>query len=128
MLYGVKTGSNPPSNARKRSTLAHTIHKCTRRIHRAIQKCTREIHTRTHNPQMYAKDPQGDTKMHARDPHTRRSTNAREICTRNPSKGKCIIVSLLTKLSSNTVVPLISCTTNHESFCEFVFCINSVYK
>ncbi len=44
-------------NARERSTRAHTIHKCTRRIHRAIQKCTREIHT------------QGDPQMHARYAH-----------------------------------------------------------
>ncbi len=53
----------------------------------------------------------------------------REIHTRahcNP--GKCIIVSLLTEWSSNTVsVPVISCTTNRESF-ELVFCLKYVYK
>ncbi len=53
----------------------------------------------------------------------------REIHTRahcNP--GKCIIVSLLTEWSSNTVsVPVISCTTNRESF-ELVFCLWYVYK
>ncbi len=35
--YGVKTVSNPPTNARERSTLAHTIHKCTQEIHSRTQ-------------------------------------------------------------------------------------------
>ncbi len=46
-LYGVKTVSNLPTNARERSTLAHTIHKCTRRIHMHSQ-----------NPQIHMRDPQ----------------------------------------------------------------------
>ncbi len=94
------------------------------------------------NSQMYVNDQQGDTQIHARDPHARtqsingreRSTHARKrstcllyVCTCNPSKGKCIIVSLLTEWSSNTVVPakcinvpVISCTTNRESFRELL--------
>ncbi len=98
----------------------HTIHKYTLRIRRAIHKCTQEIHTRAHNPE-----------MHAREPHTGRSTNARERathraihkCTREihtlahaiQAKASALLF-LLTEWSSNTVVPVISCTTNRESF------------
>ncbi len=106
--YGVKTVSNPPTNARKRTTLTHTIHKRMTEIHthahnpqmhtrdphsrtqftnalkrstltHTIQKCTQEIHTHAHNPQ-----------MHTRDPHSRtQSSNALKRSTLTHTIQKC---------------------------------------
>ncbi len=117
-MYGVKTVSNPPTNARERSTCmqstnvcegstgrytntrerstcAHTIHTCTQEIH----TCTQEIHMPIicmHIIQAHAIQAKASALLF--------------LCSQN---GPQILLYLLN-------VPVISCTTNRESFRELL--------